>query len=278
MTGLINWNELRKAMMSEHHMRMKCEDPAHMWDKRADDFNKSTRQNQERTLKQIERFQLKPEYSVLDVGAGTGRLSIPIAKQVAKVTAIDQSTGMLNYLKENMENEGLTNIDCIQKRWEDVKLGEDIEPHDVVVASHSLGMFDLQEAIEKIDAAAKKYVYVLTFAGKWMFDGKEEELWERLHDRPMRHRGWHSDYMLLYNILHDMGIYANVEVKDVKHEQHYDNLDDAVSRWKEMRDIPPEKEHILRDHLSNILEQDGNGGYFFKHKSKSAMIWWSKAE
>lgn len=264
--------------MSEQHGGKGRNDPAQFWDKRALNFNKSTMQHRERTLKQIGRFQLKPEYSVLDVGAGTGRLSVPIAKLVAKVTAIDQSTGMLNCLKGNMEDEGLTNIDCIHKRWEDIELGEDIEPHDVVIASHSLGMFDLQEAIEKMDAAAKKYVYVLTFAGKWMFDEGEEDLWERIHDRPRRHRAWHSDYMLLYNILHDMGIYANVEVKEVEHEQHYDNLDDAVIRWKDMRDIPPEKEHILRDHLSNILESDGNGGYFFKRNSKSAMIWWSKAE
>ncbi|MDP1051415.1 hypothetical protein Q6251_30685, partial [Klebsiella quasipneumoniae] len=81
-----------------------------------------------------------------------------------------------------MAEEGLSNYRCIQQRWEDVELGVDIEPHDVVIASHSLGMFDLREALAKMDAAANRRVYVFTAAGKWFFDDFEEELWERVYD------------------------------------------------------------------------------------------------
>ena len=278
MTGIINWNELRKAMIYEGRKRRGHEKPGEMWDKRAEEFNRSTRERSERTDRQVASLKLDPEYTVLDVGAGTGRLSVPIAKIVNQVTAVDQSRGMLNYLEENMAEEGLSNYKAIQKRWEDVELGVDIEPHDVVIASHSLGMFDLQEALAKMDAAANKRVYIFTAAGKWFFDDMEEELWERVYDRPPRRGGgFRSDYMLLYNILHDMGIYANVEIRDTEHVQRYGNLDEAVLRWKERREIPEENVPLLREYLAKNLTEEGDG-LTFRRRTKSAMIWWSKSE
>jgi len=252
-----------------------------MWDKRAEEFDRSTKERSERTERQVASLQLDPDCTVLDVGAGTGRLSVPIAKMAKIVTAVDQSRGMLNYLEKNMVEEGLSNYRCIQKRWEDVRLGEDLEPHDVVIASHSLGMFDLQEALAKMDAAAKRRVYIFTAAGKWFFDDFEEELWERIYDRPPRRGrggGFRSDYMLLYNILHDMGIYANVEIRDAEHVQRYGSLDEAVERWKARREIPEESEPLLREYLAKNLEDENGSGLTFRRRTKGAMIWWSKSE
>ncbi|MBA7538177.1 2-methoxy-6-polyprenyl-1,4-benzoquinol methylase, mitochondrial [subsurface metagenome] len=269
--GIINWNELWKVMRSSSVWRRTLDEPAgSFWDKRAKQFNESMMQNRERAEKQIAKIVLNPEYTVLDVGAGTGRLAIPVAKQVKSVTAIDPSKGMLACLQENMEKEDVENITCINKRWEDLELGVDIEPHDVVIASHSLAMLDMQEALAKMDATAKKYVYVFTFAGRWMDGG----LWEKIHGetRP----SW-SDYIYLCNILHDMKIYANVEISDSDYEQRYKSLDEAVTKLKETYDMPSEKEEILKEYLSEILvEDDGTGTLCLKRKSKSAMIWWER--
>ncbi|HII05950.1 MAG TPA: class I SAM-dependent methyltransferase [Methanotrichaceae archaeon] len=281
LTGIINWNELRKAMISEGRGRRGRENPGEFWDKRAEEFNRSTKERSERTDRQVTSLRLNPDFTILDVGAGTGRLSVPIAKRVRSVTAVDQSRGMLDCLEENMAEVGLSNFHCIQKRWENVQLGVDIEPHDVVIASHSLGMFDLQEALEKMNSAAKKRVYIFTSAGKWFFDDLEEELWERVYDRPPRRGGWRSDYMLLYNILHEMGIYANVEIRDAEHVQRYESLDEAVRRWKVMRGIPEENEPFLREYLAKNLEGDdgeNGGGFTFRRRTKSAMIWWPTSE
>ncbi|MEA1866009.1 MAG: class I SAM-dependent methyltransferase [Euryarchaeota archaeon] len=278
MTGIINWNELWKAMRSGHQRRGDPgEDMGSRWDKRAKKFNESVMQHTERTERQIAKLELKPEYTVLDVGAGTGRLTVPIAKQVKSVTAVDPSTGMLACLEENVEREGITNVTSINKRWEDIEPGVDIEPHDVVIACHSLGMLDIQEALTKMDAASKRYVYIINFAGRWMGNGDGELLKAVLGEK---HRPRHPlDYILFYNILHDMNIYANVDILDTVFEQHYDSLDDAVNRWREMRDIPEEKANVLRAHLSKILVKDTEtGALSFKRKSKSATIWWQKNE
>lgn len=277
---IINWNELRKMAVSGFHRRMGDEDPAKAWDKRAKKFNEHAMRQKERTEKQIAELHLDPEYAVLDLGAGTGRLSIPIAKQVKHVTAIDQSSGMLALLEENMQKEGIDNITCLQKRWEDVVIGQDIEPHDVVIASHSLGMLDLQEALEKIDATAKKYVYILELAGPgpWMTRKDDDaKLWKGIFDQNKRHHGrGHWDYILLYNILHDMGIYANVKIEDSEFEHCYDDLEDAVKSWSEMYDISPAKTDMLKERLSAILKEDGEGRLCCKRKSKNALVWWQK--
>ena len=282
MEKIINWNELWKTMRSGYYQRRareEEEDPGSMWDKRAKRFNESWMQNRERAEKQIANLDLNSDYTVLDIGAGTGRLAIPIAKRVKSVTAIDQSKGMLACLQENMEKEGLTNIVSVNKRWEDVEVGVDIEQHDVVMACHSLGMLDIQEAVAKMDASSKRYVYILTSAGRWMDDGDEEGLWKAIYGERHRARAWDSDYMFFCNLLHGMKIYANVDIRDAESEQRYESLDEAVTKWKEMRDIPAEKEDVLREHLSRILvEDDGTGTLCFKRKSKSATIWWGKTE
>jgi ubiquinone/menaquinone biosynthesis C-methylase UbiE len=125
MEGIINWNELWKAMRSSHHWRkVHEEDPSSMWDKRAKEFSEWMMRDKENAEKQIANLDLKPEYTVLDVGTGTGRFAIPIAKRVKKVIAIDPSKNMLECLMESMEKEGITNIVCVNKRWEDIEHGQ----------------------------------------------------------------------------------------------------------------------------------------------------------
>ncbi|MEA1866139.1 MAG: class I SAM-dependent methyltransferase [Euryarchaeota archaeon] len=271
MAGIINWNELWKVMRSGYYRR--SENPGSRWDERARRFNESAMRNRERTEKQLANLELKPDYTVLDVGCGTGRLAIPIAKRVKAVTAVDQSTGMLACLQENMERGGITNITSINKRWEDVELGVDLEQHDVVLSCNSLGVPDIQEAIEKMDAASKRYVYIISSAGRWMDGDMEAILGRRSRSRGM------MDYIFFCNLLHEIAIYANVNIQDTEYEQHYDSLDDAVNRWKEMHDVPEDKEDALRAYLSGILITDSEtGALSFKRKSKSATIWWQKNE
>jgi len=51
------------------------------------------------SLALIERL-LRPDDTLLDVGAGTGRFAIPLARQVRRVTALDQSAAMLDVLAQ----------------------------------------------------------------------------------------------------------------------------------------------------------------------------------
>ncbi|MCU0637015.1 MAG: methyltransferase domain-containing protein [Methanothrix sp.] len=103
MPGIINWDELWKATHAggfHHHGK----DLAAHWDSRAEVFNKRVMKNRERSESQVAMLGLTSGETVLDVGAGTGRLALPMARLAKSVTALDQSSGMLSCLQQNMRD------------------------------------------------------------------------------------------------------------------------------------------------------------------------------
>ena len=62
----------------------------------------------------------------------------------------------------------------------------------------------------------------------------------------------------MYNLLADMGIYADIKIMDWQSDEHYTSLDDAVAEWKEMRELPDEKS-LSCEFLSMKLVRDDEG-------------------
>ncbi|MDO8620914.1 MAG: class I SAM-dependent methyltransferase, partial [Candidatus Levybacteria bacterium] len=54
---------------------------------------------------------LPKDFSVLDAGAGMGRISIPLARVARKVVALDQSFLRMKFLKLRVKKEGLKNVE-----------------------------------------------------------------------------------------------------------------------------------------------------------------------
>lgn len=54
---------------------------------------------------------LEPAHSILEVGCGTGNYTVPVARRCADMVAIDSSPEMLQYLRERLLQEGLTNVE-----------------------------------------------------------------------------------------------------------------------------------------------------------------------
>jgi peptidoglycan-N-acetylglucosamine deacetylase len=55
-----------------------------------------------------------PEDSVLEIGAGTGRFTLPLARAAGRITAVDLSEGMLRVLEGKARAAGLTGIRVIR--------------------------------------------------------------------------------------------------------------------------------------------------------------------
>lgn len=73
--------------------------------------NPFTKVNQAATI--IQHLDLQPGMTVLDVGCGPGRLTIPVANKVGsngEVVAMDIQSGMLRRTEEKAQAAGLTNI------------------------------------------------------------------------------------------------------------------------------------------------------------------------
>ena len=272
MSEELDWNELWKELMqkSSWSRRRRGGDMTDFWNKRAKHYSESIKRHNH-AERIIAKLDIDPECTILDIGAGPGTLAIPLAKMVKHVTAVDPSTGMLACLNENAVSEGLKNITCINKKWEDVEIGTDIAEPDIVLASHSLAMLDIKEALSKMNDAAKRSVYVFTFAGARMWD--YNTLWPKLYGEEYQPG---PDYIYLYNVLYEMGIYANVEIANSEYKQQFSNLDDAVAQWKENLDvITPDAEEVIKSHLSGTLIKE-DGKLWSNREMRSAMIWWMK--
>lgn len=74
-----------------------------------------------------------PGGSVLDVGAGTGRVSIPLVKAGFRVTAVEKNEGMAQGLVEEADRFGVA-LNIIVGSWPEV--AEQVEVHDGVVSTH----------------------------------------------------------------------------------------------------------------------------------------------
>lgn len=109
---------------------------ADYWDRRARWFHCSTKESAAGDpffLKVCS--ELTPETSVLDVGAGTGRFTLALAPLVRQVIAVEPNAAMLDYLRRDAREEGLTNITSLQTSWQDAP-GE--LTADIVICSHVL--------------------------------------------------------------------------------------------------------------------------------------------
>lgn len=86
-------------------------EPAAAWQKHYSDMRK---QFAELTRKLMETANPQPGMSVLDLASGTGEPALPIASRVApdgKVVATDLSEEMLKMLKQNADEQGISNIE-----------------------------------------------------------------------------------------------------------------------------------------------------------------------
>jgi len=85
--------------------------------------------------------------TVVDIGAGGGRLALPLALETRQVIAIDPSEGMLNVLRAGMAEHNISNIQVINGRWPELSSGIQ---GDVALISH-IG-YDVEEIGPFLDA------------------------------------------------------------------------------------------------------------------------------
>lgn len=239
------------------------------WDSRAARDNENWKILSELTKKQLERIDVDSRCKVLEIGSGTGRLTIPLAKVVERVTVVEPSKEMLTLLKINLKKHGLDNVSFICKRWEDVEIGVDIDRHDIVIASLSLLMIDIRDVLMKMDAAANSVVYLFLPAESWM----PFELQKIVFDNKVPFNL--SDHIIIYNLLDEMGIKANISIIDYKVEQEFNNLEELKSELMNMYSIPESKEEELENYINRHIDSKDGRAYFIRNK-KVATIWWEK--
>jgi SAM-dependent methyltransferase len=267
-TPTIDWNEVWRKAHSEKHIPV--HDPK-FWNKRAPEFTRNaTGSDYIGQLMSI--MKPEPDWSVLDVGCAAGTLAVPLASAVRTITALDPSTTMLSLLVGRCGEQGITNIKITGGRWEDdwERLG--IGVHDVAIASRSLIVDDLQGAILKLEKHAARRIDVSALVDDGPFDRRIVEATGRqFHPGP--------DYIIVYNLLRQMGIYANVAFTVHREDKTFRDLEDALDsmRWM-VYEMTPDEEERLRHHIGeHLVREDGRWKMPYLRTTRWAVMWWDKA-
>ncbi len=235
------------------------------WDGKADDFNRRVHKSGY-NREFLDRVRTFPDATLLDIGCGVGNLSVPFAKELAHVYALDFSPNMLAFLRENMEKEGVTNITPLEYSWNDD--WRDVPETDIVIASRSMEVDNMEAALKKMDAKARRAVYLTYKCGGSFVDPKSLEVMGRdVESKP--------DYIYILTILYNLGINASLSfIESEGRGSFFESAEDYVNsvRWS-LGSLSDDEAEKLRAYYVSLDEEQQK---YLKAPVKWAFIYWEK--
>jgi SAM-dependent methyltransferase len=255
-----DWNEIWKARQKLHESSKFSDDPSHNWNKRenAERYDSTSRSEYDNRVKvTIAGLDITKNSRVLDIGSGPGTLAIPLSPLVKEITAVEPGAGMVEILRKHAERESLRNITSIQKTWEEIDLSSDLStPFDVVIASLSLTMYDIREALQKMDAASSGSVHLFWFVDMPFWERMYADLWEPLHGSPY-HAGPKTD--CLFGVLYQMGIYPDVTMLPLAKEYRFGSREEMLGFFRKRFGAgTPEEQKVVDEYVTPLMRTEGN--------------------
>ncbi len=269
------WRELVAARREQHDAVCAAQGRTtdDYWARRAEGFRKFVQEAGKQADPFIECImkELRPEDTVLDVGAGTGRHSVALARTAKHVTALDPSGSMLRFLREDIEAQRLDNVDVIEGGWPDA--AKEAPEIDVIISAHVLyPIEDIEPFLRAFDRQASRLCFLHLMTWQPWFD--QIQLWEAVHGEERRPQ---PTYLDVVNVLRQFGCFANVEIAWTDMPRSFDDIDDATNRFAESIAVgeDEQKKERLREALLTQLAQMPDGRLAFPHRRYPlATVWW----
>jgi SAM-dependent methyltransferase len=220
--GLRRWKDIverRRVQMDAAYARAGI-DSADYWGRRAQAYRAALheRTDEDPFLVRV-KSALDADTTVIDVGAGTGRHTIALAPLVKRVTAVEPSDAMLGLLRQDAEEQRLTNVETVASDW----LSAAVAPADLVICSHVLyPIGDIAPFVRKLAEKAKGRVFIYTRVDAMPTD---MGLWGAFYGVPLQLQPSHLD---LLNALAELGIVPDVEIVEHRFTWTFASLDEAV--------------------------------------------------
>jgi SAM-dependent methyltransferase len=189
----------------------------------------------------------------LDIGAGGGRLALPLALDAEKVIAVEPSPSMCRVLREAAAEFNVPNVDVIEAGWLDAQ----VERADVAICAHVLYVIqDIEAFVRKLEEHAGQVLVI-------MFQGPPQSqvypLWERVHGVPRLPLPSLPEFL---EVLEQLGAKPNVEVVHTERNRGFESLETASEQIARRLYVMPESPEMerLEALLPDVLEEDD--GYF----------------
>ncbi len=244
----IRWREMVEAEHAQSDRMRQELPPEDHWQPYAQQFRADpSRADDPLLTRLLER--VGSHHTVMDVGAGGGRLALPLALRCNHVVAVEPSPSMGSVLLEQARDYGIQNVSLVPARWEEAEAGE----ADIVLCAHVLYVVhDVEPFLRKLEAHARERVIVV------MYDAAPQSqtysLWKLIHGEerlPL------PSLPQLEEVLQELGIDAHVEKMSPHPPRGFDSLQQAKEQLSQRLFLAPgsQEEATLDKALPELLEE-----------------------
>ncbi|MCE2500677.1 MAG: class I SAM-dependent methyltransferase [Dehalococcoidia bacterium] len=243
MSAIETWGEMVRV---EHEQsdRMRGVRPTDTWTQFASQFKADPHRTDDAVVEELRSRMMHGE-TLLDVGAGGGRLALPLALTCGTVTAVEPSPSMCAVLRETAQEYGIANVSIVEAGW----LEASVEPADVVLCSHVVYVIeDIGAFVRKMDRHARRMVLAIVFRSSPL--SYVYGLWEQVHGET-RHALPALPQFL--PVLEELGISAEVTELAEQPRREFDSFEQARETIARQLYVSPGTEAMGR--LERVLER-----------------------
>ena len=247
MSAIETWTEMVRR---EHEQsdRVRGQRPTDSWATAAHNFKADPFRTDDAVVEEL-RSRLVEGETLLDVGAGGGRLALPLALTCSAVTAVEQSPSMRAVFRETADEFDIRNVSMIESDW----LNAAAEPTDVVLCCNVLHVIhDIGAFVRKLDSHARRLALVIMM--RTASRSQVHHIWEAVHGEPRLSLPTVSQ---LLPVLDELGIQPEITDLPERPPPQYASREAAIAGIAPQLYVQPGTEEMerLEQFLDHSLEQ-----------------------
>jgi precorrin-6B methylase 2 len=218
------------------------------------------------------RAAVRPDDTVLDVGAGAGRYAVPLAMLAHRVVAVEPSPAMRRHLAARLDATGVGNVTVVGAAWPDAE----VSPADVTLCAHVVyGVREIGPFLRALDTHTRRLCLIAIRVEQ--HPGLLELARLVLDEERVRQPA----LIDLYNALAALGIAADVQIGPVSSGFRFADHAEAAAHYADRLRIPAEGATMERLHaaLAAHLIQGHDGRWRWPGPPpRNAIVSWSPAQ
>ena len=250
MSAIETWGEMVRVEHAQSD-RLRGARPADHWAQDASLFKADPHRAGDPLVEDL-RSRLDPGESLLDVGAGGGRLALPLALKCATVTAVEPSPSMCAVLRETALEYNISNVEIVESEW----LAASVKSADAVLCSHVVYVIeDIGPFVRKLHDHARRLVLAIVFQAPPL--SQIYGLWEEVHGE-MRHPLPSLPQFL--PVLDELGIRPEITELEAQPPRTFASFEDALDSVARRIYVAPGTEAMARLERAlddSLYEDDG---------------------